>query len=153
GDIRVAVLYKVAGASEPTSYTIALGGGTNDAVGSMVAFSGVDQSSVFDVAPNALSINTSGSSTITASELTSVTPGSAVIMFTQVGNDHTFSNWLTTNPGTLAELYDTPFNSTDDLSVGAAWALKYATGATGNGTCSQLNSATWGAVLNALRPS
>lgn len=41
-DIRGAVLYKVATSSEPSSYTFALGTGTNDAVGTIVAFYGVD---------------------------------------------------------------------------------------------------------------
>lgn len=138
-DIRGAVLYKVAGASEPANYTFALGTNTNDAVGSIVAFSGVDVSgpNPFDVAPGSLSTSTTGAS-ITATGITTTTANAAVILFAQSGDNNTFSSWSTTSPGTLTELYENPFNSSnDDLSVGAAWAIKPSAGATGDGTVTQ----------------
>lgn len=151
--IRGAVLYKVATASEGASYTFALGTGVNSSVGTIVAFSGVNTTTPFDVTANTISLSSSSSSTLTASGYTTVTPGAAVVLFGMSADNNTFSNWSTTSPGSLTEIADVNVNtSNDDLTVGAAWALKSNTGATGNGTVTQSASDRWGALMVALRP-
>jgi hypothetical protein len=153
-----AVLYKVAGASEPTSYTFTLGAGVTDAVGAIVAFSGVDTtggsgvggvgSGPFDATTGAIDV--SDSATVTATTITTADANAAVIMFGMAANSApTWSGWTTTSPGALTEIAD--FQSTSD-SVGAAWATKAAAGATGAGTATLSVTTRNGGILIALKP-
>jgi len=153
GNIRATLLYKVAGGSEPANYTFVLGAGANDAVGSIVAFTGVDGSGPFDVAPGSMSLSTSTSTTATATAITTVTANAAVVMFTQASDNNTWSAWNTTSPGSLWEINQTTFNSSQDLSVGAAFASKAVAGSTGSGTATQSGTDYWGAMLIALKPA
>lgn len=153
-DIRGAVLYKVATSSEPSSYTFALGAGTNDAVGTIVAFYGVDTygSTPFDVT-GTMGLSTINGQTATAPGITTTLANTAVIMFAQQSDNRNFSGWNTTNPGSLTQLYVNEYNGTDDLSIGAAWATKSTAGATGNGVVTlEENNDRWGALMVALRP-
>jgi hypothetical protein len=145
-----AVLYKLAGSSEPASYTFTLGSGTNDAAGAIVAFSGVSTTTPFDVTPGAISVQASQTGVATTS-VTTVSANDAVIMFGMAANGNpTWSGWKTaTSPGTLTELYD--FQSNSD-SVGAAWAIKTTTGSTGAGAATLSSSTRNGGILIALRP-
>ncbi|MFC5191950.1 invasin domain 3-containing protein, partial [Algoriphagus aquatilis] len=155
GDTRASVLYRIAGASEPSNYTFALGTGTNDAVGAMLAFSGVRLvgNSPFDVI-GSFTVSPNSSDLVNASSITTSVNGAAIIMFGQANNNRTWSDWSTaTSPGALTELYDVPFNSAnDDLSVGAAWAIKNNAGSTGIGTTTLSGDARNSAILIALRP-
>lgn len=159
-----AVLYKVAGASEPANYAFTLGSGANNNDGSIVAFSGVDATGgflvgggaggPFDVAPGSLSVSGANGSTATATGITTATANAAVIMLAQSNDNQSMGSWTTTSPGTLTELYEDQYNpsGSNDLTVGAAWAIKATAGATGNGTMTLGNSIRWGAMLIALRP-
>ncbi|WP_309640135.1 fibronectin type III domain-containing protein [Flavobacterium sp.] len=150
-----AVLYKIAGAAEPANYTFALGGGTNSASGGIVAFSGVDGTTPFDVTPGTISVQ--GNQTgVTATSITTVTANAAIIMFGQAaGNNPTWNNgvWSTTSPGGLTELFDVGQGNNDQSTAGAAWATKPTVGATGNGSATLSGAERNGGILLALRPT
>jgi|CXWL01.1.fsa_nt_gi uncharacterized membrane protein YgdD (TMEM256/DUF423 family) len=154
GDIRGSVLYKVATGSEPASYTFALGTNTNDAVGAMVAFSGVDVSgpTPFDVI-GTMGLSLAAGGTATAPGVTTTLANSAVIMLGQQSDNRNYSSWSTSSPGALAEIAEVEWtDGVDDLSVGIAFATKASAGATGDGTVTleDVND-RWGAVLVALK--
>lgn len=144
-----AVMYKIATGSEPADYTFTLDTDANATVGAIVAFSGVDTTTPFDVASPAY--NTANANTVTAIGLTTVTPNAAVIMFGVASNNPTWSGWTTTTPGVLTELYDVAQGT--NVTAGAAWALKPTAGATWNGTATISSMERNGAILVALRPS
>ncbi len=148
-----AVLYKIAGGAEPANYTFALGAGTDSASGGIVAFSGVNNATPFDVGPGTISVQPS-QTTVVATSVTTVTANTAIVMFGQAAGDNpTWSGWNTTNPGALAELFDIGQNNGDQSSAGASWALKPTIGATGNGTATLSNAERNGGILLALRPA
>lgn len=155
-NIRGTLLYHIAGSSDPASYTFTLGSGTSKAVGSIVAYSGVDVSgpTPFDVAPGSISLSGSTASTATATSITTVSANALVMLFLQLNNDaQNMTGWTTATAGALTELYDNGVaGSGTDLSVGAAAALKPA-GSTGNGTVTFDNALRWGAMLIALKPA
>ncbi len=154
------ILYRVADGTEGTSFAFTLPTGINMAIGSIVAFSGVNYNGglrpdgtvggPFDVTPGTL--NQVNSATVTATSITSQTNNAAIVMFAQVMKDRTYSNWTTTSPGTLTELYDLNTNTADDASIGAAWAVQTTAGATGNGSVTISSSDRATAILLALRP-
>ena len=74
---RSTILYRVADGTEGISFSFTLGSGTTSAVGSVIAFSGVDASVVFDVAPGLM--NTGGGTTITATGITTVSANAAIV--------------------------------------------------------------------------
>ena len=145
-----AVLYKVASSSEPASYTFTLGVGTTNAIGTIVAFSGVDVSGAtpFDAVG---AIVTGAGGVVTTTQITTASANAAVIMFGEVsGTARAWSAWTTTSPGTLTELYDSPTTSAE---VGAAWGTKPAAGVTGAGGAALSGGGDQhGAILVALKP-
>jgi len=148
------VLYRVAGASEPANYIFSLATTARQAVGSIVAFSGVDSIAPFDVAPG--NILVSGSSVnVAATSITTVTANAAVVMLGMSAyNSSTVNfltaNWSTTSPGALTEIYDN--NRAYYATVGAAWAIKATAGATGAGAAQLSANRQNGGILLALRP-
>ena len=82
-----AVLYRVPDASEGSSYTFKLGVGVSSAVGGMVAFSGVDTSGAtpFDSPPGAIRPG-STSTSVSATNVATLSPNAAVIMFGMVAS-------------------------------------------------------------------
>ena len=163
---RGTVLYKVATASDVSaaSFVFTLDADAEDGTaGAIVAFRNVDVTGgvtatgtpggPFDVDPGA--INTSGNADInvvTATGITTATANAAVIMLTQLGNNRTHSNWLTTSPGSLStESYDVDNNTGLDNGIGAAWALKTSAGSTGAGTVDLSGNARNGGILIALK--
>jgi hypothetical protein len=148
-----AVLYKVATADDAgvANYTFALGTGTDNAAGGIVAFSGVDASTPFDVTPGAILVNAS-SNTVTATGITTASANAAVVMLGMASaSAPTWSGWTMTSPGALTELLDRQSTSN---SVGAAWRLKATAGATGNGTATLSGFGERnGGLLLALKPA
>lgn len=146
-----AVLYKIAQSNEPAYYIFSLGSGGDNGVASLMAFAGVDitGNNPFDLAPG--TINTANSNTATATSITTVSAGAAVIMLTQeVGSGRSWSNWSATNLGTLTEIADA--RKSGDASVGAAWKISNSAAATGNGTATLSGGQQNGAILIALKP-
>ncbi|MFM9006540.1 MAG: hypothetical protein ACKOSR_13735, partial [Flavobacteriales bacterium] len=144
---RAMVLYKVAGGSEPTSYSFTLGSGVSSAAGGIVAFSGVDNAAPIDASGSYTT--STGSTTVSAPTITTQTANAAVIMFGAAAANPTWSAWAATNPSSLTELYENA-NGTS-ASVGAAWAIRTTAGATGGATATLSNSQRNAGVLIALR--
>jgi hypothetical protein len=155
-----AVLYRIAGSSEPSSYTFTLGSGVTSASGAILAFSGVDTTGgylvgggtggPFDAAPGTILANTGGSASVGATTLTTVSANAAVIMLGMAGGNLTWTGWTTASAGALTELADNPAAS---VTVGGAWMIKATAGSTGNGTSTLSNTARNGGLLVALRPA
>ncbi|MFM7234360.1 MAG: hypothetical protein ACKOZM_07190, partial [Flavobacteriales bacterium] len=143
---RAMVLYKVAGDLEPTSYSFTLGSGVSSAVGSIVAFSGVDNAAPIDASGSYTT--SSGNTTVSATTITTQTANAAVIMFGAAASNPTWSSWTATNPSSLTELYD---NQSASASVGAAWAILTTAGATGGASATLSSSQRNAGVLIALR--
>ncbi len=153
------VMYKVAGGSEPASYTFTVPNSVGG-LGSIVAFSGVNgtggvnQSGAaggpFDLDPGTLNIT--NASTGTAPSITTATNNAAVVMLSLVENDRSFSNWNATNLGGLTEIADFLTTDGQDAAVGMAWATDGTAGSTGSGTTDLSGSSRSGSMLIALRP-
>ncbi len=146
------VFYKVAGGSEGANYTFTVPtGATVRATGGIVAFSGVDSVTPFDVTPGTIRVNPSGN--CTANGITTVSANTVIVMLGQAANSGpAWSAWTTaTSPGALTEILDYQAGAT--TSIGAAWALKAAAGATGNGTATLSGGGQRnGGILLAIRP-
>ena len=155
GSTMGALLYRVADGTEGANFTFTLGTGANNNTGSIVAFSGVDVSgpTPFDVAPGSLSLSLATASSATATGITTATANAAVILFAQSSDNQPMSTWNTTSPGGLTQLYSNEYNpsGSNDLTVGAAWAIKASAGVTGNGTVALGGTMRWGAMLVALK--
>ncbi|MCL9804616.1 GEVED domain-containing protein [Flavobacterium amniphilum] len=147
------VLYKVAGAAEPANYTFTLDNDADVTVGSIVAFSGVNNTTPIDVTGAFVTAN--GGTGLAPTTITTLTNNAAVMMFSMSGGSSvSWSGWSTvTSPGALTELYDNLYNNGDQASVGAAWAIKATAGNTGNGSVTISTSERRGGILIALRPS
>ncbi|MES2811985.1 MAG: GEVED domain-containing protein [Bacteroidota bacterium] len=148
---RGTILYKIATGTEPANYSfnVSNGTGTTDfTVGAILAYSGVDNVTPFDVAPGTLNANV-GSATVTAASITTTTANTQIIMLGMADlGAVTFSTWNTTSPGVLTELYDV---SNSSPSVGAASFTKATAGATGAGTVTISSSQGNAGILLALR--
>jgi hypothetical protein len=153
-----ALLYKVAGGSEPASYTFALDAQATGSIGTIVAYSGVSATGVnasggaggpFDVDPG--NLNVTNAATASAPAISTVTANAAVIMFANVaGSASAYSNWNV--GGGRTELYDNTTTTGEDASVGATWFIKAATGTTGAGSVTLTPDERSGALIIALRP-
>lgn len=147
---RGSVLYKIATGSEPLNYLFNVSnfsGTTDNTIGGVIAFSGVNTVNPFDVPPATL--NGTNSNAASALSITTLIANSAVIMLGMVENNRSWSNWITANPGGLTELYD--FSNL--ISIGAAWLIKPTAGSTGNGTATLSGNGAAASILIALRPS
>ena len=131
---RSTILYRVADGTEGISFSFTLGSGTTSAVGSVIAFSGVDASVVFDVAPG--SMDTGGGTTITVTGITTVSANAAIVFLGGAGgtDEAIYSNWSGSTP-TFAEIMDFSTTSTTN-SVGAAWGIMATAGSIADKTVS-----------------
>lgn len=159
-----AVLYKIAGGSEPANYTFTLDAGGNSAVGTIVAFSGVDVAGgvnhngaaggPFDVDPGNLTVT--DASTASAAAITTASNNAAVIMFAQLagsGSTSTsYSGW--TIGGSISpfnEIFDNGTTTGDDCAVGAALGTKTTAGSTGGASVTLSPADRSGGILIALK--
>ena len=159
--VRGAVLYKIAGSSEPGNYTFLLGGYTTAAYaeGALVAYTNVNLNNPFDVTPGTFTAPAirpgTTTTTVTPSGITTITPNSLVIMFgmsyrPSIGNPPSgFATWSLSSPA-LTELYDA--RGTEFVSVGAATGFQTTPGATGTGTITVSPGSNPGGMILALRP-
>lgn len=155
-----AVLYKVAGASEPSTYTFTMDSKADMCIAGIVAFDNVDVNNgfdadgtlggPFDVDPGTLTL--SNATTANATTLTTVSANAAILMLAQSNNDITYSSWRATTPSSLTEVLDVNTTSQDDATIGAAWALRSTAGSTGTGNVTVSASQRNGAILLALKP-
>ena len=153
---RGALYYRVAIAGDLSipSISITLSAGTNNdgATGAITVFRGVDTGNPFDSSANTLLASSSVSSLSTSSQTTSDI-NSATVLFAFTGQAASaYSNWDATTPNTLNEIYDVP-NATglSPNSIGAAWAIKSATGNTGTASVAISPNGRGGVVLVNLK--
>ena len=157
--VRGAVLYRVAGGSEPGNYTFSLGGYTSGAYaeGALVAYTNVNLVSPFDVTPGTITTPAIRpgftSTTVNPSGITTVSSNALVIMLgmsyiTDNAPPSTFDSWSVTSPS-ITELYDA--DGTSAVSVGAATGIQTTPGATGTGTITVSDGAYLGGIILALR--
>ena len=153
------ILYKVATVTDvaAVNFTFVGDADADDIEGGIIAFSGVAVTGgvaggPFDVLPG--TINNIITDDFSATAITTVTDNAAVIMFGMIGDNRSISNWTTTSPGALTELFDFPFDATADMGVGVAWGIKTNAGSTGTGLgeLSGNENDPNGAILIALRP-
>jgi hypothetical protein len=151
-NMKGTVLYKIAVLADVTAlnYTFILSTGTDSCSGAIIAFTGVNPTTPFDVTPGTILLT--NTSFLTASSITTVSANAAIIMLGQVSNDRSYSLWSTTSPGALTELYDVITTTGQDSSVGAAWAIKTTPGVTGIGAATLSGSNRSGGILLALKP-
>lgn len=140
------IMYKVATGSEGNSITFTLGSGTNAAVGSIIAFSGVDSQNPFDV--NNTTLNTSSGTTATANSITTATNNAAIIFLGGSFNT-SWSSWSGTNPD-FTEIME--FSNSNNVSVAAAWGIKTTAGSTGSRTVALADNSYYGVMMLALKP-
>ena len=156
-----AVFYKVATVADTGPYTFTLSGGSPVAAGVVLAVSDVETyGGPFDWFYSTKTISSATGSTATVgptSQTTTISPDATILMLGMaVGTDSvTWSDWSTTTPGPLTELYDLRGSGTGNhaTSLGAAWASKATTGTAGPGSAVLSASAINGSMLLALRPS
>ncbi len=158
---RATLLYKIAGASEPSSYTFSVTASSSSATGAIIAFSGVDNSTPFDATAPSSWFTATSASLSSVPSLTSVSSGTAIILFGNCTRITTttasnFASWTATSPSSFTELYDAGHNSVGNTpAVGAAWAIKSEIGTTGNGGLACTPNTTprlLGGLMLALRP-
>ena len=147
---RAAVLYKIANAAEPANYTFTLDAQSNQTVGTIAAFSGVDLANPFDVASGNLSVQNS-TTVLLANSKTTVTANAAVVMLGMAANSSpTFSAWSAATMGTLTEFFDNRTNN--NAAVGGAWAIKATAGPTGAGIATLSAAERNAGIILVLRP-
>lgn len=145
-----AILYRIVDGTEGSSFAFSLGGTMSNAEGTIVAFSGIDHSSPFDVTPASITTAASTGKTVSITSITTNTPNALVLMLGMSSNStlSTFT-WSITSP-VLTELYDV--SGTSVVSVGAAAAIKPTVGATGTGTVTASVTTYLGGIVLVLRP-
>ena len=146
---RIGVLYRVAGASEPSSYTFTIDTKNVDgAFGGIVAFSGVDNTNPIDV--KASSVSTGNSSSISASAITTTYSNDAVLLCYGSFENETASVWKI-NGGSVSNLFDGAGDPNGESGI--AWELLASAGSTGSGAATLSDNKNWGAFLFALKPA
>ena len=95
---RCILWYKIAGSSEPSSYTFDLGTGIPGATGAIVAFSGVDTSgpTPFDIPPGSYTAPLTNSQISNVTAITTNTANAAVLMFSDTVESKTIYSFSTT---------------------------------------------------------
>jgi hypothetical protein len=136
-----------------TNYTFTLSA-TKEAVGVIVAFSGVDVDTPLD-AISEITLTEDKDSDSSTTAITTVSRDAAVLMLGMAKDNIGWDSWKTeTDPGDLEKLF---YFTADKInaSVGAALSIKEAFGTTGLGTVltSGMNADKSGVILIALKPS
>lgn len=152
-DMSCGLLYKVAGASEPASYTFtSTGGGASNINVIMAAYSGVDNVTPVDTS----SVNNSVGDNINVVGLgLTASQTNELLVFGWFGDD----NGLSAAPSGAIGSLTTRVNGTTFLNLDIGFAGYYdgllsASGATGNYTATLAPSAdTWIVIMAALNPA
>ena len=146
--MRYAIYYRVAGPSEPASYSWTLGSPANDWSIVLRVFSGVDTASVWDVAPSVSTRTGSPAdgTTATAPSMTTATPGAmGIVAF--------FSDGLGTTYSAPTNGYSTLVQQGGGRSVASAVRTWPTAGATGTTSATLAPSDDWTAHQFALKPA
>ncbi|MBK8188816.1 MAG: hypothetical protein IPK79_00015 [Vampirovibrionales bacterium] len=146
GTVYARAYYRVAGASEPSSYAWGLSA-TNDIACTIVAYSNVDTTDPI----SASGAQTQTSASMTAPGVDAATTADMLIFLGAVGDDNAGSR-TATPPSGMTELADTTSGTTWIKSY-AAQQLLTASGATGTRTATLSASARNAGFLVSLRPT
>jgi len=156
--VRGAVLYRVVDGTEGSNFVFSLGADVTDAVGALVAYSGVNTTNPFDVAPGTITVPDLQGTTVNPAGITTVTPNALIIMIgmCSVPTDQgarSFSTWSVATSPSLTEVYD--YNPTVNGglwdAIGAAAGTKTTVGPTGTGTITVNDNSVLGGIILALR--
>ena len=145
---RIHGWYRVAGASEPDSYTFTLTGGSDgrDTAGGIMAISGANQATPINVS-NGQSNGSTPSSSLPAASITTTVPNTLLIY---AGSGSTAATY--TAPGNMTERFDRTTSGTYKISVEAATQPLTNSGATGTRTALASTSVRSVTVMIAVRP-
>jgi hypothetical protein len=145
GTIRQAIYVRIAGASEPVSYTFTLSN-AQSAAGGIVAYSGVDPTTPIDA--HGGQINASSTS-LTAPSITTTGANRMLVAFYAIPNLTTY-----TAPAGMTERFDQQVPAANQYKVTASGhdQLLLSGGATGTRVATVANSAVSVGQLVALRP-
>ncbi|MBP1663117.1 MAG: hypothetical protein H6Q19_257 [Bacteroidetes bacterium] len=154
---RGAVFYRIANGSEGASFSFTIPGtvlSTTYAEGALIAYTGVDLLSPFDVTPGTITTPGAAATTVSPVGITTVSNNALVLMLglssSYYLNTCSFDSWSVTTSPSLTELYD--LLGAEVASVGAASGIKDTAGATGNGTITLSLLSYAGGIILALRP-
>jgi hypothetical protein len=143
--LRQSAYVKVAGGSEPGSYTWTFSAQTPAAAGSIAAYTGVDTTTPVDVSGG--QANASSSSVVAPSVTTTIANALVVGLFA-TANDGTFSP-----PSGMTERTDVPVDGTAQATASLADVSQASAGASGTKTATASVSAVNIGALVALRPA
>jgi hypothetical protein len=150
-DLNCAVMYKVAGGSEPSSYTFSQTGSFGNVNVIIVAYSGVDNSTPFD--SSFTSNNSAGNNaTVTGTSIT-VTNTNDLLLWMWFGDDSSLTAAPSGSIGSLTQRVDGTTTGPVNLDFGVyGWydgALS-ASGSTGNYSVTSTFADTWIVFMAAL---
>jgi len=134
------LVYRIAGASEPASYTFGLSS-SSDYAGTMLRISGVDTRSPFDAHAG---ITAPSSTSVTAPTIRSVAPNVLLLQFAAIRTATTF-----TSPTGMTEINDLAAGT---LTIQAARQNIPTAGVIGSRTATAGSAAVYAAALVAIRP-
>lgn len=141
-DAGLAAYYKVAGGSEPASYTFTLANGSKWSIGCS-RISNVNTT----IPIGASGGNTGNNTSVTAPSITTTANNSMVLCY------HTNKKASTYTPdGTTTERYDAPNSADGSASNMLATFVQATAGATGNKTATSSDLESWSAVQIAIQP-
>ena len=152
---RGIIIYRIVDGTEGSSLNVIPGGSWWPNVTSeisLVAYTGVNSASPFDVTPGNITTPSGTATTVNPASITTVSSGALVLLYGMsfgTSSTPTFSNWSVTTSPVLTELYDT---GTNGASVGLATGIKVSTGTTGIGSFQVSNTSYIGGILLALAP-
>jgi len=160
-DVRGTVFYKVVDNNEyyQTSVTVVFESGwwpnVTNGVASLMAFTGVNSTTPFDVAPGTITSPGTTVGSVNPASVTTVAPNALVLMlgmnYRSTG-DRSFTGWNVATSPALTEIADASVPSTN-VNVGAATGTKTTAGATGTGTITFSGTGAYGGgIILALKP-
>jgi autotransporter-associated beta strand protein len=152
------ILVKVAGSSEGSSYTFNLVGTVGGAVGDIVAFSGVDNTTPVDAVAAAFTSSVGRSTTVSATTINTQTDNAMAILFGMAANastasSQTWSDWLSGLSATPLFSNIGAGAAASATSVAANWKMMATAGATGAGQATLSRSERNAGIWVALRPA
>jgi RHS repeat-associated protein len=143
--VTQAVYRKVAGGSEPASYTWTFGAPIDGVVGAIAAYSGVNTTTPIDVSGGQANAS---STSVTAPSVTTTVTNTKLVGFFGTADDATF-----TAPSGMTERTDILINSSQDGSASSADVTQASAGATGTKVATASKAAVNIGQLVALKPS
>ena len=143
GQGQATILYKIAGANEPSSYTFEITSNSTAYAAGIVVFSGVNTVDPINFTGTFRSAVPTSNVLGSIPSITTTQANTAVLLFacasripTSISSNQVTSYSVATDPSSLSEIFDrgNTLNNNNGCSVGASWAIKPTAGATGNGS-------------------